>query len=193
VSRVAGLVLAAGSASRFGSPKALALIDGRPMLEHVVGVALAAGLEPIVVVLGVAAETIEPAVDWRAARVVRNPDPARGLSSSLRVGLDALAADSPRVDAAVILLGDQPRTTPATIAALLAARRADRSIVAPRYAEGGGANPVLLERSAFDLAAATEGDRGLGPLIAARPEIATFVDVPGTNVDVDTPADLARV
>ena len=193
MTRAAGLVLAAGNATRFGSPKALATLDGRPMLEHVVSAAVDAGLEPVIVVLGDAADVIDPAIDWRGVRRVRNPDPRRGLSSSLRLGLHAIEVERPAVGAAVILLGDQPRTTPATIASLVAARRPDRAIVACRYAADGGPNPVLVERSAFGLAASAEGDRGLGPLIAARPDLVTFVDVPGMNVDVDTPADLARV
>jgi molybdenum cofactor cytidylyltransferase len=162
------------------------------MLEHVLDAAAAARLEPVVVVLGEARDRIELAVGWRAELRIRNPDPARGLASSLRIGLEAITAARPPVDAVVILLGDQPRVGAAVIAALLQGRAAsDRPIVVPRYADGGGANPVVLARAAFDLAAGLEGDHGLGPLIAARPELVEVVDVPGTNPDVDTPADLA--
>ena len=190
--RVAGLVLAAGAATRFGSPKALALLDGRPMLEHVLDAAAAAGLEPVVVVLGEAHARVEAAVRWRGEIRVRNPDPGRGLGSSVHVGLEAIGALEPPVEAVVILLGDQPRVRSDVIAALLdPLASSQRAIVAPRYAGGGGPNPLVLARSAFDLAAHVEGDRGLGPLIAARPELVQLVEVPGTNPDVDTPADLA--
>jgi molybdenum cofactor cytidylyltransferase len=193
VTRVAGLVLAAGASSRFGSPKALARIDGRPMLEAVLGVARSAGLEPIVVVLGHAAHEIEAGVEWGGARRVRNPDPARGLASSLQVGIDAIAALEPPADAVVVLLGDQPRTSPATIAALVAARGVGRPIVVPAYDGGGGHNPVLLERAAFGLAAEAVGDRGLGPVLDAHPELVGHLALAGTNPDIDTPADLDRV
>ena len=187
-------MLAAGAATRFGSPKSLARLDGKPLLAHVLDAAAAAGLVPTVVVLGDAADAVEPAIRWRAELRVRNPDPGRGLASSLRIGLEALWALEPSVAGAVILLGDQPWVRPDVIAALLACRASsDRPIVAPRYADGGGPNPALVERSAFALAADLEGDRGLGPLIARRPELVTFVDVAGTNPDVDTPADLARL
>jgi molybdenum cofactor cytidylyltransferase len=189
---VAGLVLAAGAATRFGSPKALALLDGKPLLEHVLDAAAEAGLAPVIVVLGNALAEIEPAIVWRTAIRVRNPDPGRGLASSLRVGLEAVAALEPPVDAAVILLGDQPRVRPEVIAALLErSASTDRSIVVPRYAAGGGSNPVVVERSGFVLVADLEGDRGLGPLLAARPELVEVVEVPGANPDIDTPADLA--
>jgi CTP:molybdopterin cytidylyltransferase MocA len=185
-----GLVLAAGSSSRFGSPKALAELDGRPLLQHVLDAVAAAHLQPVIVVLGESAPAIELRIRWRTERRIRNPDPARGLSSSLRDGLADLAATAPRVDA-VVLLGDQPRTSPAVIRALVeAADLTDRPIVAPRYAAGGGSNPVFIRRDAFRIAREAENDRGLGPILIARPDLVTWIDVEGSNPDVDTRADL---
>lgn len=195
--RIAGLVLAAGAAARFGGPKLLAELDGRPLLEHVLVTARSAGLDPVVVVLGEAAPAIEPAIAWSAERRIRNPDPGRGLSSSLRIGIEALAADAPPVEAAIVLLGDQPRTDPAIIARLIAKHRETPgprgALIAPRYAGDGASNPVLVRRDAFDLARSATGDRGLGPLIAAHPELVTRIDLPGTNPDVDTRADLLEL
>jgi molybdenum cofactor cytidylyltransferase len=191
---IAGLVLAAGASSRFGGPKVLARVDGRPLIEHVLATARGAGLHPIVVVVGDAAEAIESGVRWQGERLVRNPAPARGLASSLIIGLDEVVRLDPTVDGALVLLGDQPLTRPDVVAALLASPSDPaRSVVAPRYAGGGGANPVLLRRSAFKLAGEAAGDRGLGPMLAARPELVQTVAVPGTNPDVDTQADLAAV
>lgn len=193
MSRVAALILAAGASSRFGSPKPLASVDGRPMVEMLLAVARAAGLGPIVVVLGHAADHVERGVAWGDARRVRNPDPDRGLASSLRAGLVAVAGLEPPVEAVVILLGDQPRTDPSVIARLLGGRTDERPVVIPRYAAGGGHNPVLLERSGFGLAAEATGDHGLGPVLDAHPELVTVVEVPGANPDVDTLADLELV
>lgn len=188
----AGLVLAAGAATRFGSPKGLAALDGRPMLEHVLDVARIAGLAPVVVVLGAASDELEAGIGWHTELRVRNPDPERGLASSLRLGLATVEEAAGSEDATVVLLGDQPRTDPALIARLIAAAAGPlRPIVAPRYAGGGGPNPLLLHRSAYALGRLADGDRGLGPVLASHPELVTYVDVPGTNPDVDTPADLA--
>jgi molybdenum cofactor cytidylyltransferase len=194
---VAALILAAGAASRFGGPKVTALLDGRPLLEHVLAAARAAGLDAIFVVLGAHADEIEAAVAWGNARRVRNPAPELGLASSLQVGLGALG---PGVDAALVLLGDQPLVRPDVIRALVAAagERAEsadqaRPIVAPRYADGSGPNPALLLRGAWPLAAELRGDRGMGPVIAARPELVRWIQAPGDNPDVDTPADLAAL
>lgn len=191
--RTAAIVLAAGAASRFGSPKALARLDGRPILEHVLDAVRSAGIEDIVVVLGHAAQEIEDGIDWLDERRVRNPDP-RFLSGSLQVGLAAVADLDPPARAVVIALGDQPRTRPEVIRALIgAARETDRPVVVPRYAEGGGANPVLLRRSAFELVDEASGDRGLGPLLASDPDLVLEVPVVGSNPDIDRPSDLLEL
>ena len=67
----------------------------------------------------------------------------------------------------------------------------DRPFVRPRYAADGAPNPVLVRRDAWALAAGLDGDRGLGPLLAGRPDLVHAVPVDGANPDVDTPADLA--
>jgi CTP:molybdopterin cytidylyltransferase MocA/SAM-dependent methyltransferase len=191
--RFAAIVLAAGSASRFGSPKALALLDGRPLLEHVLDAVRTAGIEEIVVVLGHAAQEIEDEIEWLSEQRVRNPDPSH-LSSSLQVGLSAVLDIEPPVKGVVIALGDQPRTRPEVIRALIGAARAgDRPVVIPHYAEGGGANPVLLLEDAFGLVDEASGDRGLGPILASDPDLVLEVPVAGSNADIDRPADLVEL
>lgn len=188
---LAAVVLAAGRATRFGGVKVLAPVAGRPLLQHVLDAAAAAALDEVVVVLGDDADEVEAAIAWRSERRVRNPEPARGLSSSVQIGLRALSRD---VDAALLLLGDQPFVRPAVIRELIAAAAdSERSIVVPRYAESGSINPVLLRRAAWHLADDLSGDRGMGPLIDAHPEVVLDVTIDGDNPDVDTPADLAAL
>lgn len=211
-SDVAVLVLAAGAGSRFsaGLPgtdqparggavsKLLAPLDGRPVLEHVLDRAAELQAAATVVVLGSgpAADSVEGNIAWRQERRISNPHPERGLASSLLVGLvETARPELASAGAALIMLGDQPRVRLGVMRALLAAAAATPTslIVAPRYAEGGGSNPVLVRRAAWSLAADLEGDRGFGALLRARPDLVLFVDVSGTNPDVDTPADLARL
>jgi len=188
---VTAVVLAAGSSSRFGSPKALAVLRGKPLLQHVLDTAAGLTLTDVVVVLGERAPEIESRLVWRSERRLVNPDPGRGLSSSLKIGLGAL---DPGCEAALVLLGDQPLVRRDVIERLLAALTGSgRPIVLPRYAGGGGPNPVLLHRSAWGLAADTGADRGLGPLLRRHPELVVEVAVEGSNPDVDTPADLAEL
>jgi molybdenum cofactor cytidylyltransferase len=188
---VTAVVLAAGAGSRFGGGKLLAPLGGRPILQRVLDRIAGAGIDDVVVVLGDDAAAIEAAIDWRAERRVRNPDPGQGLSSSLRIGVGEVPATA---DAMLVALGDQPLVSVATIAALLdSPDDAARPIVVPVYPSDGGRNPVLVRRPAFGLVESATGDRGLGPIIAAHEEQVTAVIVDGDNPDVDTPADLATV
>jgi CTP:molybdopterin cytidylyltransferase MocA/SAM-dependent methyltransferase len=184
----AALILAAGRGTRFGGGKMLAPIDGRPMLQHVLDLAAAAGLAPVAVVLGEDADAIEVLVSWRDEQRVRNEDPGRGLSSSLKLGLDALG-ESDRV---IVLLGDQPRLTLEQLRTVTnTASDPEKPIVVPRYSDGRPGNPVLLERGAWALAGSLEGDRGMSQLFDAHPELVRYVDVEGQNPDIDTADDLA--
>jgi CTP:molybdopterin cytidylyltransferase MocA/SAM-dependent methyltransferase len=192
--RIVALILAAGASTRFGGPKLLASLAGRPVLQHVVDLAAQLRLDGTVVVLGAEAAAIEAAVDWRQACVVRNPHPEAGLSSSVRVGLDAVRETFPDAEAVLILLGDQPLARTGVIDRLLAAEvTPGRTVVVPRYAGGGGPNPALVHAAAWTLAEHASGDRGLGPVLAAHPELVQEVPVEGDNPDVDTAKDLAVV
>ena len=187
---VSAVVLAAGAASRFGGVKLLAELGGRPVLQHVLDALDAQGFAEVVVVLGDDGDAIERAIDWRGERRVRNPDPGRGLSSSLSIGLESI---SPTATAALIALGDQPGLRADTVLALL--EQPDdptRPVVVPRYDDDAARNPVRLGRAALGLAAEATGDRGLGPVLEAHRELVQEVPVAGSNPDVDTPADLAR-
>ena len=187
---VTAVVLAGGAGSRFGGGKLLASIGGRPVLQHVLDALATAGVGDVVVVLGHDADAVEAAIAWRDERRAVNPHPERGLSSSLRVGVDVAGSDA---DSLLVALGDQPLLSPDVIGALLdAPAKRGRPIVVPVYEDERGRNPVLLRRPAFGLVAEAEGDRGLGPVLEAHPELVVEVPVSGTNPDVDTPADLAR-
>jgi molybdenum cofactor cytidylyltransferase len=187
---IVGLVLAAGAGSRFGGGKLLATIAGRPVLQHVLDALAEAGVGESVVVLGQDAERIEAAIDWGDVRPVVNPEPERGLSSSLQVGFEAIGADA---GAVLVALGDQPLVSAAVIRVLVDAPDVrGRPIVVPVYPDDRGRNPVLVRRPAFDLVAEASGDRGLGPVLEAHPELVSEIAFDGANPDIDTPSDLAR-
>lgn len=191
--KVVVVVLAAGASRRFGSPKLLAPLRGRPVLQHVLDAVSAAGFRDVVVVLGDEAPAIEATMAWRAERRVVNPRPGDGLASSLRIGLDAAAEDR-ETDAVLVALGDQPAVRWDVLAAVVeAAQTCGRPIVRARYREDGAPNPVLLRRSTWALAAGLDGDRGLGPLLERHPELVFEVEAPGSNPDVDTTGDLERL
>jgi molybdenum cofactor cytidylyltransferase len=187
---ISALVLAAGSATRFGRTKQLEVLRDKPLPQHAIDAAVEAGLGEIVVVLGHDADAVEAALRLPAsARVVRNPAYASGLASSLAAGLRALGGAA---DAAIVLLGDQPGITATHLRALVDAfHHRSSPIVRLRFDAGPG--PALLTRETWDEAAALEGDAGARVLIERHPEWVEDVEVEGEPpADVDTPNDLER-
>ena len=95
--------------------------------------------------------------------------------------------------AAMMLLADQPRTRLDVIAALVERWSAKPAgVLAPRYADGRQGNPAIIGRELWRLASSLEGDRGLSHVLEGRTDVA-YLEVPGANPDVDTPADLAAL
>ncbi|HLH24039.1 MAG TPA: nucleotidyltransferase family protein [Chloroflexota bacterium] len=185
MSAVAGLLLAAGTSSRLGQPKQLLPYRGRTLLRHAAETGLAAGLEPLVVVIGAAADAMRRELAGLPVVVVENPRYAEGQSTSLRAGLAALPADAAAV---VTLLVDMPRVDAPLIRALVAAWRARGApIVRPTY-EGRPGNPVLFAARLLPELARAEGDEGGRPVLRAHAAEVELLPVANAGVlqDVDT-------
>jgi CTP:molybdopterin cytidylyltransferase MocA len=180
---VGGLVLAAGAARRFGAPKQLAPLDGRPLLEHaLLAMAATRTLERTVVVLGAHADQILAEVDRHGATVVICPGWEEGQAASLRAGVAALAGF---VDAIVITLGDQPEIDARAIDRVVGARGPAAAAVRASYG-GRPGHPVLLERQLFAAAARLRGDEGARGLLAGAAVASVPCDDLGSDRDVDT-------
>jgi molybdenum cofactor cytidylyltransferase len=189
---VAAIVLAAGSATRFGSAKQLAEVDGKPLVQHAVDAAADGGADEVVVVLGANAVSIESALRLPPnGRVALNPEHAAGQSTSLRVGI--LAA-SDRTDAVLVLLADQPGVTAAEVRAVIDAHRAGAAPIVRADYRGSPGHPVLLARVLFAEAMTASGDAGARDVVARHApdvhEVAVDRPPPG---DVDTQGDLEAV
>jgi len=193
VKRVAALVAAAGLSRRYGGHKLHAVLDGRPVLAWTLDTLRALPLAARIVV--VAPDDAAAAALARAAQanVVVNPTPARGLGSSLACGVRALADDMPdALDGVLVLLGDMPRVTAASIEALLEryATLDAQAIVAPVHA-GRRGHPVLFGAGHFPTLSALHGDEGARALLREHQVSTIEVDDAGVLLDIDTPADLA--
>lgn len=181
---IAGIVLAAGTASRMGPQKLLLPVGGQSLIRLSLERLLASSLDDVVVVLGREAEAVGAALAGLRVRTVVNPAFAEGLSTSLRAGLDAL---DPAVEAAVVALGDQPLPDPAVVERLVAAYRGSgRPIVVPTY-RGARGHPVLFAAEVFAELRAVRGDQGAREVIARDPDRVAVVplDLPAPR-DVDT-------
>lgn len=193
----AGLVLAAGSSRRMGSPKQLLAIDGRPLLEVVVAHACASRLDEVLVVLGAAADEIRTRVDLGRARVLVNPDHDSGMASSLRAGLAALQNQhEDPVDRVVVILGDQPEIGGGLLDRLLDLQEQSGLPAAALSFNGLLHPPVVLEKELWGDLMDLEGDVGCRAVIRARPELVARLssdDDLKHPVDLDTPEDYRRL
>lgn len=189
---IAGVILAAGGSTRFGRPKQLLDWQGIPLVAHVADVALTAGLSPLVVVLGHAAEEVRAALTGRPVQIATNWHWEEGLSTSVRIGLGALPPDT---DAAVFLQCDQPLISP-DLLRRLAARFEETGalIVCPAY-RGQRTSPALFARPLFRELAGVTGDQGGRALILRHPDSVETVEVedPDLLADVDTPEEYERL
>lgn len=186
---VAGVLLAAGSGSRFGRPKALVELDGQTLAERGVATLAAGGAAPVLVVTGAAPVELSPGY---RVRIVHNPEWRTGMGSSLRAALRAVPAD---VGAAVVALADQPLVGAEAVTRLIAAYQAGASVAVAAY-DGQPRNPVLLAREHWpEVIATATGDQGARAFLRARPDLVTLVECGDTGRpdDIDTPADLDRI
>ncbi len=191
---IAGIILAAGRSSRMGAMNKLLIpIDGKPMVRRAAEAVLAAQLGPVLVVTGHQRDQVEEALKGLPVSFLNNKDFATGMSTSLRVGLDAVPAEC---DGALVALGDMPLITAAEIGQLVNAFNPveGRAIVVPTR-RGKRGNPVLWGRRFFDEMTAAGGDRGARHLFEAYPEAVVEVEMAGDGIltDIDTPQALAKL
>lgn len=189
--RTALILLAAGAATRMGSPKQLAPFRGQPLVCHTAGVALASVCRPVVVVTGAAAPEVGAVLASLPVRVATNPHWAEGVGTSIRTGIEALAGEDD-VDSAILMLADQPLVTADILNELIDThRRTGKDIVAAAYADTVGV-PVLFSRGFFPKLAALTGNQGCKGVILGHPDQALSLPCPEAEADIDTPADLER-
>ena len=192
MSGVSAVLLAAGAGSRFGGGKLLAPFGGRPLIEVTLSGLHGAPVDEIIVVVGKDAKELRSICEPYGARVIENPDWARGMSTSVRAGL---LACTPRVRAAVVALADQPLVGAQAVARLVQAFEDGAKAAVATYG-GEPRNPVLFAREVWPLLLRElSGDKGARVFLTRHPELVTEVpcDDVADPTDVDTVEDLRRL
>lgn len=186
---ISAVVLAAGTATRFGSTKQLRRVRDRPLVQHAIDAASSV-VDEVVIVLGHDADEVEAALTLPPnGRVVRNPRYEEGQSTSLAAGLRACATGS---EAAVVLLADQPGVADRHVRTLVDAFRATGAPIL-RIGFRDGPGPALLARPVWAEAERLTGDVGARALFDAEPGRVGWVPIDeDAPPDVDVPEDLDR-
>jgi molybdenum cofactor cytidylyltransferase len=187
---IAAVVLAAGLSRRMGRPKLLLDLAGKPVVRWSVEAVLP-HVDDAIVVTGHQDAGVRAGLAGVAVRFTVNPRPETGQGSSIAAGIVALA---PSTDAALVVLGDQPRLPASVIPTLLAAwTKSNKAIVAPSY-RGVQGTPVLFAASVFPELAQLAGDVGARAVVGAEPKRVALIELDASMpADVDTPEDLARL
>jgi molybdenum cofactor cytidylyltransferase len=186
---VTGLVLGAGGSKRLGRPKQLLPYGDGTLLGHVAATARSCGFDQTIVAIGGSAAAVRAGTDLAGAEVVVNDAYGEGCSSSIAA---ALAAVDVRSDLMVLMLGDQPGVTAATVRSLLAGR-GDAPLAVCRYDDGDG-HPIAFARGVFGDLADLHGDKGVWRLLDRRAAEVARVPIAGpVPRDVDTPDDYQAV
>jgi molybdenum cofactor cytidylyltransferase len=190
---VAAVILAAGRGTRFGvEPKLLAQLDGKPLVRHVAEAAAGSSARPVLAVAGHRAGEVESHLAGLPLTIVRNPDYAQGLSTSLKAGFLALPGSAP---GAIVLLGDMPRVSAALIDALCAAwaEAGAPAALVPVF-RGRRGNPAVLSATLRPAIMDLSGDAGAGPILRGREDVVEWAtDDPAVVQDVDTPEALGAL
>lgn len=184
------VVLAAGEATRFGSPKQLAIVAGRTMLARALDAASSLAIDrgdAVTVVLGAYADRLTAIVRETPAAIAFNADHQEGIASSIRVGVAGTPLSARGV---LILLADQVAVTLDDLRGLVARWEQDPTrIVAADHGPSIGA-PAIFPRELFPELLALRGDRGARGLMLRHADRLVRVAMPSASSDVDTPAEL---
>ena len=184
------IVLAAGASTRFGSPKQLVRVDGRPLMHTAVSRAVEVAGHCVSVVLGANAAELAPLLSHTPASIVINREWNEGLASSIRAGVSRLPGSCNGV---MLVLADQVAVTAEDLRRLAGTwRRQPDYIVAAQYGATLGA-PAIFPSSSFRDLAELRGDRGANVLFRRNPDRVVRVPMDSASLDIDTPEDLLRI
>jgi molybdenum cofactor cytidylyltransferase len=195
MSNAGAIVLAAGAATRMGAQKQLLRYRGLTLLEHCVGQALEARLNPVIVVVGAGASEVRAAIAAQPVEIVENPAWQSGMGSSLSAGIQSLLNTSANADttAVAVLLADQPCVRAEHLIAMRQLlETGSASAVAAEYSGGLGV-PAFFKRELFGALASLPPEAGARRLLRQSGLHVSAYPLPEAAIDIDTPEDFAQL
>jgi molybdenum cofactor cytidylyltransferase len=191
MSRCGIVILAAGASTRMGVAKQSLQFEGSSLLLRAVTTALSSTCRPVVVVLGARADELHAPLHGQPVDLVRNANWEKGMGTSVRAGLSAIRS-SP-IDAAMILLCDQPLISAEILDRMVAAHFTAKKPITSAFYAGTHGTPAIFSASLFDeLLALGDNQGGKAILLRHANQVQGF-DLPEAEMDVDTAEDFVRL
>jgi molybdenum cofactor cytidylyltransferase len=190
---IGAVILAAGESSRFGQPKQLVEFRGKSLVRRITDSAMEAGCSPIVVVIGSDGEKVFRELEGTNVTNIENKSWQQGMGSSIRAGIRHLVENATDIDAAILLVCDQPAVDAHAIERLIGLRKTTKKeIIASSYASTLGV-PALFDRSFFRELLSLEDGAGAKPIILQNRESVAEFPLPEGSIDIDNWRDYKRL
>ena len=185
---VAIVILAAGAARRFGSPKQLTVFSGRPLLQVVVENCVGTGV-PVYLVLGAHYQRVVDELDLSEVQVLFNSHWQEGMAASIRHGVSELAET---FDALLYVAGDQPLVSSVELNAIIQlAAENPGSMCCASYGETIGI-PAVFPKRYYGQLLALQGDNGAKKILLEGSDRLLTQSMPGAELDIDLPEDVGK-
>ena len=183
------ILLAAGSSSRFGSPKQLAQFNGLSLIRHAILESLKV-ISDVIVVLGANFTIIKKEIEHLPLQIEYNEDWEKGMASSIHCGMKALINKNPYAEAVIIVVCDQPFLSSTIIFELIKKyETTKKTIIACFYDDGTAGTPALFDKTFFNDLLSLEGQSGAKKIIAQNEKLIETISFPPGSIDIDTKED----
>lgn len=189
---IAILLLAAGSSSRLGRSKQLLSITGQPLLLKSVKAAIESGIKNITVVLGANEQAHREVITDAGVQVVVNTAWKKGMGNSLKVGLSYLLQQTPKAEAVITMVCDQPLINSDQLLKLVFEYESSESTIVASFYQGVAGVPVLFDRTLFSELLSMSDEAGAKKMLQQHPHLVKTVPFPGGEIDIDTEDDLKK-
>jgi molybdenum cofactor cytidylyltransferase len=194
--RVGLIILAAEASFRLGQPKQLLPFQGETLISRATHTALASNCHPVIVVLGAYTELIKPEIFRLPVALAYNPKWDMGIGTSIKAGLDTMAAietaGGARLDGVLLMPGDQPLIGATLLNDLVDAFSAHGGIVASAYNNTLGVPAIFAREFSRDLRSLSPAQR-LNSIFDRHRARVSVVDFPEGAIDIDTVEDYDEV
>jgi molybdenum cofactor cytidylyltransferase len=188
------VLLAAGKSGRMGIPKQMLVFKSKTLLRHAAEAAVGTGMQPVIVVVGAYHSLMEKELDQiKGVRIVVNQEWEEGMASSIRSGVEKLAALDDETDGLIMMVCDQPFVSTELLNSLLQKQQeTGKPVVACSYGNTKGV-PALFDKYYFSRLLSLKGDKGARKLLDDLGEQVALVPFPQGEKDIDTREDFSKL